>query len=229
MMVWLEQQHTAVVVNDDGQVLVATLVGDLVDSDPTQVGEPVRGRLGVDNHRGMNGEIMLRGRSLFSGYWNNPEATEAAFVDGWFRTGDVGYTDEDGYFYIVDRIKNIVIVGSSNVYPADLEKVLDDCPEIAESAVVGCPDPDTGEALVACVKPRELGGLSEREVRSLFVGRLAEYQHPKHVLFIDTFPRTSLGKVQKAELSRLVRDVLVQEPSGRERQTPPQAPLGAAP
>ncbi|MGZ7087396.1 MAG: class I adenylate-forming enzyme family protein, partial [Ilumatobacteraceae bacterium] len=178
---------------------------------------------------GMNGEIMLRGRSLFSGYWNNPEATEAAFVDGWFRTGDVGYADEEGYFYIVDRIKNIVIVGSSNVYPADLEKVLDDCPEIAESAVVGCPDPDTGEALVACVKPRELGGLSEQEVRSLFVGRLAEYQHPKHVLFLDAFPRTSLGKVQKAELSRLVRDMLVQEPSRPERETPPQAPLGAAP
>lgn len=128
---------------------------------------------------GMNGEIMLRGRSLFSGYWNNPEATEVAFVDGWFRTGDVGHTDEEGYFYIIDRIKNIVIVGSSNVYPADLEKVLDDCPEIAESAVVGCPDPDTGEALVACVKPRQPGGLSEQEVRSLLVGRPRRVSAPQ--------------------------------------------------
>lgn len=157
---------------------------------------------------GQRGEIMLRGRSLFSGYWRNPEATDAAFLDGWFRTGDVGYTDEEGYFYIVDRIKNIVIVGSSNVYPADLEKVLGDCPEIAEAAVVGCPDPETGEALVACVKLRDGGGLDQSGIRALFVGRLAEYQHPKHVIFMDEFPRTSLGKIQKAELARLVRDAV---------------------
>ncbi len=106
---------------------------------------------------GEPGEIMLRGRSLFSGYWRNSKATDAAFVDGWFRTGDVGYTDDEGYFYIVDRIKNIVIVGSSNVYPADLESVLDESPAVFEAAVVGCPDAETGEALVACVKLREPG------------------------------------------------------------------------
>lgn len=161
---------------------------------------------------GEPGEIMLRGRSLFSGYWRNSEATDAAFVDGWFRTGDVGYTDDEGYFYIVDRIKNIVIVGSSNVYPADLESVLDESPAILEAAVVGCPDAETGEALVACVKLREPGTLDEAAVHSLFVGRLAQYQQPKHVLFVDEFPRTSLGKIQKVELARWVRDALLTAP-----------------
>jgi len=157
---------------------------------------------------GEPGEIMVRGRSLFSGYWRNPEATQEAFIDGWFRTGDIAYTDEDGYFYMVERIKNIVIVGSSNVYPADLERVLDSCPAIAESAVVGCPDPETGEALVACVLLKEGQDLDEDGVRALFVDKLAPYQHPKHVLFMQAFPRTSLGKIQKSELKRQLRDML---------------------
>ena len=98
---------------------------------------------------GEAGEIMVRGRSIFSGYWRNPEADRASFRDGWFLTGDIAYTDDEGYFHVVDRKKNIVIVGSSNVYPADLEKVLGECPDVAEAAIIGCPDPETGEALVA--------------------------------------------------------------------------------
>ncbi len=153
---------------------------------------------------GERGEIVIRGRSLFREYWRNPEASRDAFAKGWFRTGDVGVEDDEGYFSVVDRIKNIVIVGSSNVYPIDLETILDACNAIAEASVVGCPDTDTGEALVACVVAKGPGELTEQHVKELFVGRLAEYQHPKHVLFFDELPHTSLGKVQKAELSRLV-------------------------
>jgi long-chain acyl-CoA synthetase len=154
---------------------------------------------------GIRGEIMLRGRSLFKGYWDNPEATRDAFAGGWFRTGDVGYTDSEGYFYVVDRIKNIVIVGSSNVYPIDLEVVLAECDDIAESAVVGCPDAETGEALVACVVLKSGRQTSEAEIKAVFCGRLAEYQHPKHILFMQSLPKTSLGKVQKAELASLAQ------------------------
>ncbi len=154
------------------------------------------------------GEIMLRGRSIFSGYWRNPEADRDAFRDGWFRTGDIAYTDDEGYFHIVDRKKNIVIVGSSNVYPFDLEKVLEECPHIAEAAVVGCPDPETGEALVACIQTRDSNWRDEAAVRSLFNGSLAPYQHPKYVLFMQELPRTSLGKVERAALIQKVREQL---------------------
>ncbi len=149
------------------------------------------------------GEIVLRGRSLFSGYWRNEDASASAFADGWFRTGDLASRDEKGFFYIVDRKKNIVIVGSSNVYPADVERVLNDIPGIAEAAVVGVPDPETGEALVACVRWSGPDGLNADTVSAHCAARLAQYQIPKHVLGFDTFPRTSLGKVMKQDLQKL--------------------------
>lgn len=109
----------------------------------------------------------------------------------------------------MDQKKNIVIVGGSNVYPAELEKILDESPEIAEAAVVGCPDPDTGEAVVACIRPCDPGWRDEKAVRLLFDGKLAAYQHPSHILFMDDFPRTSLGKVQKVALAGLVQGKLI--------------------
>jgi fatty-acyl-CoA synthase len=163
---------------------------------------------------GEPGEIMLRGRSLFSGYWRNPEATDAAFRDGWFMTGDIAYTDNDHYFHIVDRKKNIVIVGSSNVYPADLEKILDECEPIAEGAVVGVPDPQTGEALVACIRLEDGASMDAAAVLRLFENRLAPYQHPKHVVFLDEFPHTALGKIQKAELAHAMRSRLAVDATG---------------
>jgi acyl-CoA synthetase (AMP-forming)/AMP-acid ligase II len=157
---------------------------------------------------GTPGEIMIRGRSLFSGYWRNSDATNDAFIDNWFRTGDVAYTDEEGYFFIVDRTKNIVIVNSSNVYPADLEKILHESSDIQEAAVIGVPDRDTGEALAACIQLREGRVLDEASVRGLFEERLADYQKPQHIIFMEELPRTSLGKVQKARLMELVHTML---------------------
>ena len=153
---------------------------------------------------GGRGEIVLKGPGVFKEYWANPAATREAFTDGWFHTGDVGYMDEEGYFYIDGRIKDIVIVGASNVYPADLERILDECEAIAEAAVVGCPDAETGEALVACVVLKEGHWLSSDQVKALFEGRLASYQHPRDVVFMDSLPRTAVGKVEKPELRQKV-------------------------
>ena len=152
--------------------------------------------LGTDGR----GEIVLKGPSIFKEYWANPAATEAAFSDGWFHTGDVGHIDEEGYFYIDDRMKDIVIVGASNVYPADLERILDECEAIAEVAVVGRPDAETGEAIVACVVVEEGYSLTAEQVKGLLEGRLASYQHPQDVVFMDSLPHTAVGKVQKPEL-----------------------------
>jgi fatty-acyl-CoA synthase len=112
----------------------------------------------------------------------NPEATGAAFIDGWFRTGDVGHTDAEGYFYIDERLKDIIIVGASNVYPADVERILAECEAIAEAAVVSRPDRDFGEVPVACVVLREGRVMSADQVKGLLKDRLAEYQHPRDVL-----------------------------------------------
>ena len=128
--------------------------------------------------------------SVMQGYWENPQATREAFHDGWIRTGDVGLLDEDGYLRIVDRLKDIVIVGSSNVYPSDLEAVLDECSAISEAVVVGRPDEELGEVPVACVVPRagrSLTRAGDRPVRE----QPRNLQHPREVIFLDALPRTA--------------------------------------
>ena len=154
---------------------------------------------------GERGEIALRSKCVFTEYWRNDKATRETLRDGWFLTGDVGHQDDDGYFYVDDRIKDIVIVGASNVYPADGERILAECDAIKEAAIVGRPDPELGESLVACVVLKEGYKMDARELRALFKGRLATYQHPHHVLFMDSIPHTALGKIQKSALRRMVR------------------------
>ena len=141
----------------------------------------------------------------WAGYWENPQATREAFRDGWFRNGDLGRFDEEGYLHIIDRIKDIIIVGSSNVYPSDLETVLGDCADIREAAVVGRSDDRLGEVPVACVVPVPGRSLTEEQVIALFDGRLATYKHPRDVIFLDALPRNAVGKVQKTVLRDLVR------------------------
>ena len=155
---------------------------------------------------GVRGEIALRSKCIISEYWRNEEATRETFQDGWFLTGDVGHQDDDGYFYVDDRIKDIVIVGASNVYPADGERILAECDAIEEAAIVGRPDTELGESLVACVVLKEGRKMNSRELRALFQGRLASYQHPHHVMFMDSIPHTALGKIQKNALRQIVRD-----------------------
>lgn len=149
------------------------------------------------------GEVLVQGPTVMPEYWRNPEATSEVFHDdGWLRTGDAGRFDAEGMLSIVDRLKEVIIVGSCNVYPADVESVLADCPEIAESAVIGRPDDELGEVPVAFVVLREPGALSAGDVKALFEGRLAAYKHPQDVVFTDELPRSAIGKVQADELRR---------------------------
>jgi len=155
---------------------------------------------GRDVERGQCGEIWLRGANVTQGYWRNAEATAEAFTGRWLHTGDVAHQDADGYFYVDDRKKDVVISGGENVYPAELERVLADCADIAEAAVVGRADPRWGEVPVACVVPRPGARLDRDDVLALFQGRLARFKHPRDVVFLESLPRTAMGKVQKFEL-----------------------------
>ena len=153
----------------------------------------------------VDGEIQVRGPNVMRAYWGDAQATAAAFTpDGWFRTGDLASVDGEGYYWIMGRSKDVIISGGENIYPAELENVLADCPEIAEAAVIGVEDMKWGESAVACVVLREKSGLDEVQVQSLFRDRLARYKHPRRVIFLDSLPKNAMGKVQKFELKRLV-------------------------
>jgi fatty-acyl-CoA synthase len=155
---------------------------------------------------GEEGEVLVQGPTVMPEYWRNPEATAETFhEDGWLRTGDVGTLDDEGVLRIVGRIKEVIIVGSCNVFPADVEAVLDDCPEIAEAAVIGRPDDEQGEVPVAFVVLDKPGAMSADDVKGLFDERLAAYKHPQDVIFTDALPRNSIGKVSTDELRRSLR------------------------
>jgi len=145
------------------------------------------------------GELEVRGPHVFSGYWNRPEATAESFdADGWFRTGDLGLKDKDGYFHITGRARELIISGGFNVYPREVEEVLATHPGVAEVAVLGLPDPDFGEQVVAVVVPA--AGQSPPQAQALVdwcKDRLASFKKPRRVELVDALPRNALGKVQK--------------------------------
>jgi len=150
---------------------------------------------------GVPGEIQIRGPNVFAGYWGMPEKTRQEFTDdGWFRTGDIGQWDEDGYLSIVGRAKDLIISGGYNVYPKEVELVLDSLPGVVESAVVGVPHADFGEAVVAAVVCENGHRWDERGIIDALRPRLANYKVPKRVHFVDSLPRNAMGKVQKAAL-----------------------------
>jgi malonyl-CoA/methylmalonyl-CoA synthetase len=154
--------------------------------------------------QGEIGVIEVKGPNVFKGYWRMPEKTAAEFrADGFFITGDLGRIDERGYVHIVGRGKDLVITGGFNVYPKEIEDELDALPGVEESAVIGLPHPDFGEAVTAVIVRRPGAALDEAAVQAALAGRLAKFKQPKRVLFVDALPRNSMGKVQKAELRRL--------------------------
>jgi len=153
----------------------------------------------------VEGEVWVRGPNVMRGYWNDPAATAAALTpDGWFKTGDLARMDDSGYFWIIGRSKDVIISGGENVYPAEVENVLADCPEIVEYAVAGMEDPKWGEAVCAFVVKMKNSTLDEAGVLALFKDRIAKFKHPRRVVFLDSLPRNVMGKVQKMELKRLV-------------------------
>jgi malonyl-CoA/methylmalonyl-CoA synthetase len=146
------------------------------------------------------GSIEVRGDNVFAGYWQMPEKTaEELRDDGWFITGDLGVRDSDGYISIVGRSKDLIISGGFNVYPKEVEAVIDDLPDVLESAVIGLPHTDFGEAVVAVIVARN-SNLSEDAVRAATADKLARFKCPKAVLIIDALPRNTMGKVQKKAL-----------------------------
>jgi len=159
---------------------------------------------GHDVAQGDVGEIICRGEHQMSYYWDMPEETSKAIRDGWLYTGDLGRFDEDGYIYIVGRKKDMIISGGQNIYPAEIERVLLKHPGIAEATVVGVPDKQWGEAVLAVVVPRDDLTMTDEEVIEYVKLNLASYNKPRYVKFVKTLPRTAAtGKVQKAEIRNL--------------------------
>lgn len=157
---------------------------------------------GQEAPRGTSGEILTRGPMVTPGYWNRPDANCDTFVDGWFRTGDVGVMDEDGYLYITDRVKDMYISGGENVYPAEVENVLFAMDEVAEVAIIGIPDEKWGEVGRAFVVPNPGSHLALEHIHAYCRGRLSRYKWPFDVKLVEALPRTASGKVQKFLLRR---------------------------
>lgn len=147
------------------------------------------------------GEIVIRAPMVMTGYWNRPEATAEAFHDGWFLTGDLGRTDADGFLWVEDRKKDLIIRGGYNVYPREVEEALEELPAVAAAAVAGLPDRDKGEVVAAWVVPAPGHAAGEEALRRLLdehlAGRLAAFKRPRRLTFVDALPRNALGKVQK--------------------------------
>jgi len=160
---------------------------------------------GAELPPGRDGEILVRGPNVATGYWSAPDETAQAFVDGWFRSGDIGHFDEEGYLYVVARSKDMIISGGENIYPAEVESVLLESPAVADACVIGRPDERWGEAVVAAVVLRPGSLMTEREALALFQGRIARYKHPREVRFVDALPRSALGKIQKQVLRESMR------------------------
>jgi len=146
---------------------------------------------------GQVGEILARGPSITSGYYRDPEATSQTLKAGWLHTGDLGRLDEEGFLYIVDRQKDMIITGGENIYPREIEEVLYAHPKILEAAVIGLPDPTWGERIHAVVALKEGESLAEQEVIDYCKAHIASFKKPKSVEFVDRLPRSPAGKVLK--------------------------------
>jgi long-chain acyl-CoA synthetase len=149
---------------------------------------------------GESGEILLTGPQLTQGYYKKPDETADAIRDGWFYTGDIGYMDEDGYLFIVDRKKDMIIAGGYNIYPRDIDEVLFEHPKIQEACAVGIPDPYRGETVKAFIVTKPGEALNDEEVISYCKEKLAAYKVPKSVEFMDDLPKSTIGKVLRREL-----------------------------
>ena len=155
---------------------------------------------GSDVTVGDPGEIWVRGPNVFAGYWNDPEATERVLHDGWLRTGDVAVADDQGFLSLVDRMKDLIIVSGFNVYPAEVEDALMEHGDVLDAAVVGVPNPRTGEAITAFVVPAPGTSPTLATLRDHVARRLARYKVPTTVHLIDELPRNQAGKVLRREL-----------------------------
>jgi long-chain acyl-CoA synthetase len=162
----------------------------------------ILGEGGKEAKRGNIGEIAVQGENVSPGYYKNREATTEAFQDGWLLTGDMGYLDDEGYLFVVERKKDLLIRGGFNVYPKDVEEVIHHHPAVREAAVVGVPDPLMGEEVCAYVVKKDGAEVTEAALILYCQSQLAKYKTPRYVEFVSALPRTSIGKIQKKELRR---------------------------
>jgi long-chain acyl-CoA synthetase len=174
---------------------------------PGSIGTPIEGvemRVvdddGNEVDQGAVGEIAIKGHNVMKGYWNRDDATEEAIKDGWFHTGDMGKIDEDGYFFIVDRKKEMIIRGGYNVYPREVEEVMYEHPAVAEVAVIGVPDDNMGEEVGAAVALKKGEEVSEDELRDFVKNEVANYKYPRRIWFVDELPKGPTGKILKREI-----------------------------
>jgi len=196
---------------ETGMITSNPYEGDRV---PGTVGFPLSGvsvriadpETGAALPQGEVGVIEVTGPNVFKGYWNMPEKTAEEFRGGWFVTGDLARIDERGYVAIVGRSKDLIISGGLNIYPAEVEAVLDELPCVHESAVIGVAHPDLGEGVVAVVVPREAGFADAEIVLGGVAGALARFKQPRRVVFVDALPKNAMGKVQKTALRETYAD-----------------------
>ena len=178
-----------------------------IDAKLGSVGLPVRhtrirlvGEDGIDVPPNAVGEIWISGPSVTPGYFRDPTANSDSFVDGWFRTGDAGRMDDDGFLYLVDRYKDMYKSGGENVFPAEVERLLLEHPDVSEVVVVGVPDSRWGETGIAVIVARPGCTVTREDVEHFCTGRIARYKIPRTVHLVDSLPRNATGKVVKAEL-----------------------------
>jgi len=153
---------------------------------------------------GQEGEIVCRGPTVMTGYWNDPAATSDTLRGGWLHTGDVGVFDQHGYLTLKDRTKDLIISGGSNIYPREVEEVLQTHPDVHEVSVVGQADPEWGEVVVACVVRSPGSAVAERTLDAYCLEHIARFKRPKRYVFIDSLPKNNYGKVLKRELREML-------------------------
>jgi len=177
------------------------------ENKPGSIGTPIEGvemKLvdddGNEVPEGEVGEIAIKGHNIMKGYWERPEANEEAIKDGWFFTGDMGKRDDEGYYFIVDRKKEMIIRGGYNVYPREIEEVLYEHPAVAEAAVVGVPDDKMGEEIGAAVVLKEGKEADADELRDFVKEQVANYKYPRKIWFPDELPKGPTGKILKREV-----------------------------
>jgi fatty-acyl-CoA synthase len=199
--------------SEAGSVLHMPIDAAAVRANPGSIGLPaplldlrIVGSDGNDVAVGAVGELWLRGPAVTPGYWSKPAETDAAFADGWYRTGDLVRCGENGFYHLVDRLKDMFISGGENVYPAEVEAVLLSHPAVFDAAVVGVPEPRWGEAGVAFIVAKPDTRVIEAELIGYCAGRLARYKHPQRLVFVDSIPRTASGKALKQQLRELARE-----------------------
>ena len=157
--------------------------------------------------QGQEGEICARGRNIMPGYLNNPEGTRAAFwEDGWFRSGDIGRFDPNGYLYIVDRLKDMIITGGENVYPKEVEDVLYARPEVEECAIIGLPDPEWGEKVTAFIVARPGEHIDPDALKAFLKSRISAFKVPKEFRAVSELPKSPAGKILKRQLRKEVHE-----------------------